>query len=236
MLKEKRLIKEKRLLEAAEQVFSKYGYTQATLDEIIKIADTGKGTVYNYFGNKEQLFFRLMENKNNILIKKLENAVNNADTFEGKFKGYFEVLVDFITKNRTLWQVLHYDMLGSNKGIQVSIESDGSPKIINKWDVKLKPEEEEQIIRYTNFIFSEYRILYNIIGEYFSGREYIINKKGCIVNKKIDIVVLLLFGGTLMSIFFNVFDGLSSEETADFLMKNFIYGHSVDSEIKKELN
>ena len=44
--------KNERILRAAEAVFSKKGYRQATLDEIVKIADTGKGTVYKYFNNK----------------------------------------------------------------------------------------------------------------------------------------------------------------------------------------
>ena len=44
--------KNERILRAAEAVFSKKGYRQATLDEIVKIADTGKGTVYKYFNNE----------------------------------------------------------------------------------------------------------------------------------------------------------------------------------------
>ena len=43
--------KEQRIMEAAEQVFSRKGYREATLDEIIRIADTGKGTVYKYYKN-----------------------------------------------------------------------------------------------------------------------------------------------------------------------------------------
>ena len=35
--------KNERILRAVEAVFSKKGYRQATLDEIVKIADTGKG-------------------------------------------------------------------------------------------------------------------------------------------------------------------------------------------------
>lgn len=46
--------KDKRILQAAEEVFSRHGYEKATLDEIIALADVGKGTVYKYFGNKEQ--------------------------------------------------------------------------------------------------------------------------------------------------------------------------------------
>ena len=60
-----------RILQAAEEVFSKRGYTQATLDEIIKVADTGKGTVYKYFGNKENLFYTLVEGKQKVLMQDL---------------------------------------------------------------------------------------------------------------------------------------------------------------------
>ena len=46
---DKTLPKDQRILLAAEEVFSRRGYVQATLDEIIALADTGKGTVYKYF-------------------------------------------------------------------------------------------------------------------------------------------------------------------------------------------
>ena len=50
------LPKDIKILQAAEEVFSQHGYEKATLDEIIALADVGKGTVYKYFGNKEHLF------------------------------------------------------------------------------------------------------------------------------------------------------------------------------------
>ena len=67
--------KDKRILKAAEKVFSRKGYHQATLDEIIQIADTGKGTVYKYFKNKENLFYTLVLGKNKRLMKALDAAV-----------------------------------------------------------------------------------------------------------------------------------------------------------------
>lgn len=51
--------KNERILRAAEAVFSKKGYRQATLDEIVKIADTGKGTVYKYFNTVCMSILRL---------------------------------------------------------------------------------------------------------------------------------------------------------------------------------
>ena len=40
------LPKDQRILLAAENVFSARGYERATVDEIIALADVGKGTVY----------------------------------------------------------------------------------------------------------------------------------------------------------------------------------------------
>lgn len=62
------LPKKERILIAAEDVFSRRGYTKATLDEIIALADTGKGTLYKYFGNKDNLFYTLIEEKHSHLM------------------------------------------------------------------------------------------------------------------------------------------------------------------------
>ena len=53
--KEKELETKRRLMEATEAVFSRRGFAQATVDEIIALADTGKGTLYKYFGNKDNV-------------------------------------------------------------------------------------------------------------------------------------------------------------------------------------
>lgn len=61
------LPKDIRILQAAEEVFSQHGYEKATLDEIIALADVGKGTVYKYFGNDEY----------NILSQLIEQAMHD---------------------------------------------------------------------------------------------------------------------------------------------------------------
>ena len=55
--------KRQQILDAAGVVFARKGYHKATVDEIIALADTGKGTVYNYFVNKEQLFYTLIQER-----------------------------------------------------------------------------------------------------------------------------------------------------------------------------
>jgi len=44
------------IIEAAGQVFSRDGYERARVDEIARRARVGKGTIYEHFGSKENLF------------------------------------------------------------------------------------------------------------------------------------------------------------------------------------
>jgi AcrR family transcriptional regulator len=87
--------RQERILQAAEEVFSRRGYIEATLDEIIKVADTGKGTVYKYFGNKENLFYTLVESKHNILMQEFWKIAQSTADVESKIHAYLEDLDAF---------------------------------------------------------------------------------------------------------------------------------------------
>ncbi|WP_419393209.1 TetR/AcrR family transcriptional regulator [Cytobacillus praedii] len=50
------------LLHAGKVIFLKEGFQKATMTEINKQANTGYGTAYVYFKNKDELFSELMEN------------------------------------------------------------------------------------------------------------------------------------------------------------------------------
>lgn len=48
--------RKKQILEAATKSFSLFGYKATTMDQVAKIANVGKGTIYTFYENKEQLF------------------------------------------------------------------------------------------------------------------------------------------------------------------------------------
>ena len=56
-----RKVKKNRILEAAAQVFAQKGYAGASVADIALKAEIGKGTVYEYFKSKEDLFFAVFE-------------------------------------------------------------------------------------------------------------------------------------------------------------------------------
>jgi TetR/AcrR family transcriptional regulator len=50
----------KLIVEAASQSFALFGYKATTMDQVAKLANVGKGTIYTFFSNKEQLFDEIM--------------------------------------------------------------------------------------------------------------------------------------------------------------------------------
>ena len=56
----KKLQSRKMILEAAISEFSKKGYKDTSVADIMSAADLGIGTFYNYFNSKEDLLFSLL--------------------------------------------------------------------------------------------------------------------------------------------------------------------------------
>ena len=59
MKEEKRQNKEEQIIDAAEKVFSKYGYKNAKMEDVSKLAGITKVTLYSYFQSKENLYMAL---------------------------------------------------------------------------------------------------------------------------------------------------------------------------------
>ena len=57
---EVKMIKRNDIILAAEKVFFKKGYLNATMDDVTKEAGFSKRTIYKYFNSKEQLYFEIM--------------------------------------------------------------------------------------------------------------------------------------------------------------------------------
>ena len=53
--------KKNRIIQSAVMVFSQKGYASATVADIAARAEIGKGTIYEYFNSKEDLFFAVFE-------------------------------------------------------------------------------------------------------------------------------------------------------------------------------
>ena len=147
--------KKARILQAAEEVFSTRGYIEATLDEIIKVADTGKGTVYKYFGNKENLFYTLVEEKHTKLMQDFWQVAQSTADVESKIHTYLEVWTRFLMANTVLWQVMMFEMTGGNRGFTAVVDEKGAIKIKAQWGAQPTKAQSASMERYYHLLKAE---------------------------------------------------------------------------------
>lgn len=107
--------KRQHILDAAYIVFSRKGFHRATVDEIISLADTGKGTVYNYFINKEQLFYTLIKERSAPFHEKISKLVMADIAPLEKIHILTREFLNFYAENADLWRVLMHEMRAFGK-------------------------------------------------------------------------------------------------------------------------
>ncbi|MFD2613826.1 TetR/AcrR family transcriptional regulator [Paenibacillus gansuensis] len=64
----------KLIVEAAAKSFSLFGYKATTMDQVAKLANVGKGTIYTFFANKEELFDEILRD----LIMEMKHAAEEV--------------------------------------------------------------------------------------------------------------------------------------------------------------
>lgn len=74
------------IIEKGKALFSDYGLRKTSIDEIVRACGIGKGTFYNFFNSKEELYFEIIEQEENfrdILINKmLESKLSPKEAFK----------------------------------------------------------------------------------------------------------------------------------------------------------
>lgn len=69
------LDKRQRIIDAAIKLLSKKGYHRATTTLIAKEAGVSQGLIFHYFGNKEELFFSIIEDGSKRFREEIEKSI-----------------------------------------------------------------------------------------------------------------------------------------------------------------
>jgi AcrR family transcriptional regulator len=96
---------------AAHGLFAERGYAAVKMDEIAASVGVTKPLLYNYFGNKEQLYIACMERAGDSLTKTVAEAVadsaNPGEALGAGVRAFFE----FLDSDRAAWAVLFDETL-----------------------------------------------------------------------------------------------------------------------------
>ena len=93
-------------MEAAETVFSKKGYYESAVDEIVKQSNTSKGSIYFHFPSKESLFLAVMDHLGNRLIRRVEQAIEDHVESSERLETALITTLETLTKHKTIAKLL----------------------------------------------------------------------------------------------------------------------------------
>lgn len=84
-----------KIIEAAKKSFSLFGFKGTTVDQIAKIAGVGKGTIYLYFENKEELLHAIVLTLVNEMKRVADEAIASSKNtmFERLHAALYAVLM-----------------------------------------------------------------------------------------------------------------------------------------------
>lgn len=97
------------IMEAAVTVFSQHGFHQTKVEDVAVAAGIGKGTIYEYFSSKRELFEEMFKNCLRLYGDKVQQELANEPTVRGKLARLLQLHLEFTQMHRDLAKVTFGD-------------------------------------------------------------------------------------------------------------------------------
>jgi AcrR family transcriptional regulator len=96
---------------AAHGLFAERGYAAVTMDGVAAAVGVTKPLLYNYFGNKEQLYLAVLERAGDGLLDTVVEAVGETSNPAEALSLGLHAFFDFVDQDRAAWSVLFDETL-----------------------------------------------------------------------------------------------------------------------------
>ena len=114
--------REQQTLDQARALFAAHGYAAVTMDQVAAAVGVTKPLLYNYFGNKEQLFLACMKPAADALTEHVVGAVSNASDAAEALRDGIHAFFEFLDGDQDAWRMLHDDSLPSGGEIAARVK------------------------------------------------------------------------------------------------------------------
>lgn len=103
---EKTVDKRQEILDAAIKLFSERGFEKTTVDEIAARANVGKGTIYLYFENKEQIFLAVIKEGMSEINRQFEEILTRKDfDFQKQLRELIYTHLKFVEDHHEFYRI-----------------------------------------------------------------------------------------------------------------------------------
>lgn len=104
-----------RLLESAKELFSKKGYHETTVDEIVEKANLSKGAFYFYFKKKEDILKELVHIMSENMINNLLAHVNTQRSVEEILISCVSDFFEMFYKDKEIAYIFFFELLRTSE-------------------------------------------------------------------------------------------------------------------------
>ena len=101
------------ILDAATRVFASKGFNRATIRDVAQDAGVADGTIYNYFSNKTDLLFGLLDRLNDTERRPASFAQVVDTSLAGFFRAYLRERVEALWSNADLFRAVLPELLAN---------------------------------------------------------------------------------------------------------------------------
>lgn len=109
-----RPVREQQMLDAATEIFGKYGYHGASMDQIAEAVGISKPMLYAYFDSKEGLFSACIERAGSEVIDSVRSSYDPTKPPEQVLWAGFVAFFEFVREHPSKWQLVRADSAPTN--------------------------------------------------------------------------------------------------------------------------
>ena len=179
-------IRKEQILKAASKMFGRKGYWKTDMESIALLAKTGKGTIYRYFKNKEDLFLSLIDHALEELSERIDVGLSGIESVFERIKKAISTYLEFFEENFIYFNIINQE----NPMLKTKVAKKFWKKFFAKFD---KIEENFKIGISTGLIkkFKSKDLIFLLIGMMhgeiqqwiLDGRKYNLKDKGLIISE-----------------------------------------------------
>jgi uroporphyrinogen-III synthase len=211
-------LKKKKIIDAASILFSRKSYHEVMMEEVAKLASIAKGTVYNYFSSKEELYFSIMQGRMEKLNLSLKESISGPQSSVDSLRSFIMHLYMFMMKHQNFFLMYRKESLSADHALcseLIKLEKD-LKGILRKI---IKSGKADRIFRDIDEEFCVDLVLGSIYGAVHRGIEKALNEDQKI-NERENIYDFILHG---------LFSGFQNNEALPLKNKTIVITRAVET-------
>jgi TetR/AcrR family transcriptional regulator, fatty acid metabolism regulator protein len=188
----KKKVKRQVIIDAAVDVFSRNGFQNSTISQIAQKANVAEGTIYQYFRNKEDLFFSIPIDKTKEFYSELELHLEGIHGAENKIRKFVWYYLYHLQENPEYARALMLEMRVNRNFAKTKTFAPYKP-LTHKILEIIEEGQEEGFIRKDVNVYTIRHLILGIL-EHIVTRWLLKGEKGDLLAQYSEAVELLIQG------------------------------------------